>query len=95
MSEPFQNRWRDGFWANKKMPSAIVAIEGDRLSTKPLIALDYPDIGMGDGGTVIKFGDFGPARKEIVEATGTMDFSQLQMGCQRKHRVVQKHPIWS
>ena len=75
MGEPTHIRWRDGFWANKKMPSSIVTIEGDRLSTKPLIALDYPDIGMGDGGTVIKFGDFGPARKEIVEATGTVDFS--------------------
>ena len=73
MGEPIPNRWRDGFWANHKMPSSIVAIEGDRLSTKPLIALDYPDMGMGDGGTVIKFGDFGPARKEIAEATGTVD----------------------
>ena len=75
MGETTPLRWRNGFWANKKMPSSIVTIEGDRLSTKPLIALDYPDIGMGDGGTVIKFGDFGPARKEIVEATGTMNFN--------------------
>ena len=75
MGETTPLRWRNGFWANKKMPSSIVTIEGDRLSTKPLIALDYPDIGMGDGGTVIKFGDFGPARKEVVEATGTLHIS--------------------
>ena len=74
MGEPNQIMWRDGFWANVKMPSSIVAIEGDRLSTKPLIALDYPGMGMGDEGTLIKYGDFGPARKEIVEATGTVDF---------------------
>ena len=53
------------------MPSTILMIEGDKLAAKPIIALDYPDIGVDNGATVIKFGDFGPARKEIVEATGT------------------------
>ena len=53
------------------MPSTILMIEGDKLAAKPIIALDYPDIGVDNGATVIKSGDFGPARKEIVEATGT------------------------
>ena len=54
------------------MPSTILMIEGDKLAAKPLIALDYPDIGKDNNGvTVIKLGDFGPAKKEIVEATGT------------------------
>ena len=72
MSELTQKevRWRYGFWSNDKMPSTIVIIEGDKLVAKPLIALDYPDIGVDNGVTAIKFGDFGPARKDIVEATG-------------------------
>ena len=72
MSEPTSKeiRWRNGYWANDKMPSNILIIEEEKLVAKPIIALDYPDIGVDNGVTAIKFGDFGPARKEIVEATG-------------------------
>ena len=39
-------RWRNGFWSNDKMPSTIVIIDGDKVVSKPIIALDYPDIGV-------------------------------------------------
>ena len=58
------------------MPSTILIIEGDKVVDKPIIALDYPDIVVDNiGVTVIKSGDFGPARKEIVEATGRVNLN--------------------
>ena len=64
----------DGFWFNEKVPCGVFVIEGGKMDFKKLIVLDYPDIGW-DMPVPFKFGKFGPARREIVEATGATDYN--------------------
>ena len=66
--------WKNGYWANTSMPLFIYIIDGEKMDAKNYVALDYPDIGGGYAST-IKFGDFGPARKEIAEATGDTNYN--------------------
>ena len=46
-----------------------------QLSWKNLIALDYPDIETEGSKMTCEFGNFGVARKEIVEATGSQNYN--------------------
>ena len=67
-------RWRDGFWSSEKMPSSITVINGEKSEIKNFVGVDYPDIEGGFSSTM-KFGDYGPARKEIAEATGIKNYN--------------------
>ena len=60
--------WKNGYWVNKSMNVMIFIIEGEKMAGKHLVALDYPDIEGGGWECTIKFGDFGPAKKEIADA---------------------------
>ena len=62
--------WRDGFWIVEEMASTIFEVEGEKWLVKNLIALDYPDVESSMPPSRMKYGDFGPACKEIAEATG-------------------------
>ena len=70
--------WQNGYWSAQKsaqkMPSLIFLIDGENMSMKSLIALDYPDL---EGGyeCTIKSGNFGATRKEIAEATGADSYN--------------------
>ena len=66
--------WKNGYWANSGMSLMIFIIDGEKMDGKSHVALDYPDIEGGSSCT-IKFGDFGPARKEIAEATGDKNYN--------------------
>ena len=66
--------WKNGYWANSGMRLMIFIVDGEKMDGKNYVALDYPDIGGGFTCT-IKFGDFGPARKEIAEATGDTNYN--------------------
>ena len=61
--------WRDGFWFNEKMPCTVIVVDGEKMDFNNMIGLDYPDI-EGSVTMVGRFGEFGPAREEILEATG-------------------------
>ena len=65
--------WKNGYWSNTGM-NMIFIVDGEKMDGKNYVALDYPDIGGGHACT-IKFGDFGPARKEIAEATGDTNYN--------------------
>ena len=69
-----KTHWKDGFWSSDKMPSSITIIKGEKSQIKNFICVDYPDIEGGISSTM-KFGDFGPARKEIAEATGRKNYN--------------------
>ena len=65
--------WRNGYWIDEKQPQTIMVVDGDKMVAKQIICLDYPDIELPSGSDFvisIKRGDFGPARKEVTEATG-------------------------
>lgn len=67
-------KWKNGFWSSEKMPSSITIINGEKSEIKNFIGLDHPDIEGGISSTM-RFGDFGPARKEIADATGRKNYN--------------------
>ena len=68
--------WQDGFWAVENMSSTIFDVKGETWDMKSLIALDYPDmVERSMPVSIMKFGDFGGARKEITDATGAHKYN--------------------
>ena len=61
--------WQNGLWFSEQMPFYIWNVNGDRMVGKNMISLDYPDL-EGDLTFTLKYGDFGPARKEVSDITG-------------------------
>ena len=61
--------WRNGNWFSEQVPFLIRVVDGENVEGKNMISLDYPDIKGNFPGT-LKFGNFGPARKEISDVTG-------------------------
>ena len=57
------------------MPSYIFIFEGEKAEAKTMIALDFPDVESQMPTSTIKYGDFGEARKEVVEATGAEKYN--------------------
>ena len=70
---------RNGNWFTEQMPSFIWVVNGERMDGKNMISLDYPDIEGGCFPCTLQFGDFGPARREISDATG-VDRYNIQGG---------------
>ena len=68
--------WRNGVWFADKMPSFIFFIDGEKSEGKNFVGLDYPDI-KGTFSSTMRFGDFGPAKKEVAEAAGQGRYSML------------------
>ena len=71
---------------NLKQQQSIFVLTGDKMETKQHIALDFPDLDASESDVtmILKYGDFGPARKEIADATGVekcnMEMSMGEMG---------------
>ena len=75
-ADPKKTPWRNGFWFAEKMPSFIFVIDGEKSEGKNFVGLDFPDI-QGSFSSTMKFGDFGPAKKEVAEAAGQGGCSAL------------------
>ena len=69
--------WQKGNWFSEQLPFLIWIVEGDKMEGKNMISLDYPDI-KGSFPGKLKFGDFGPARKEISDVTG-VDYYNIEI----------------
>ena len=67
-------RFRDGFWFNDKVPCTYFIASGGRMDVKAMTCVDYPKL-EGEFQVPIKFGDYGPTRKEIAEATGMENYN--------------------
>ena len=86
MASSNSSNWREGFWMNLQQQQSIFILNGDKMETKQHIALDFPDLDASESDVTmtLKHGDFGPARKEIADATGVekcnMEMSMGEMG---------------
>ena len=74
----FKQFMKEGYWANDAQ-KAFVALynqtgEGGNIRYLNLIGLDYPDI-PSQFVMNVEFGDFGPARKEVQEASGIQNYN--------------------
>ena len=88
---PQKTQWQAGFWAVEKMSSTIFDVKGETWDMKSLIALDYPDmVERSMPASIMKYGDFGEARKEIAEATGADKYNMdmLWWGAYKMNGVV-------
>ena len=66
--------WRNGHWRLGELPNMICIIDGEKMEFKVMAALDYPDL-EGSFSMSGKYGNFGTARKEIVDATGAEEYN--------------------
>ena len=62
--------WKNGYYYTTKNTAQLQKIDGNTITVYNIIALDYPDVEpMASPGT-ITYGDFGPAREEVQNASG-------------------------
>ena len=66
--------WRNGYWRIEEMPTYICVIDGEKMDLKVMGALDYPDL-EGSYSMSGNYGNFGAARKEIIDATGVEEYN--------------------
>ena len=66
--------WRNGLWFSEQLPVYIWDVNGERMVGKNMISLDYPEL-EGHLNFTIKYGDFGPARKEVSDITGVDNYN--------------------
>ena len=67
-------RWKNGFWKSLNNNFMITKVTGEKSESYYLVVLDYPDAKPIQTG-VWKYGDFGPAKPKIVEATGVQNYN--------------------
>ena len=69
--------WRKGTWHNASTPFLLYFVEENKIEAKPIIVLDYPQIQPNPwvANSTWEFGDFGSARKEIVDRTGIENYN--------------------
>ena len=66
--------WKNGFYYNDRETPRLHKVEGEKLLIFPIVYLDYPDLEpICDGSWT--YGDFGPARNEIQEASGVQNYN--------------------
>ena len=69
-----QSQCKEGYWTHGDMKSRICFINGNELYVKNTISLDYPDI-TSIMAMTLEYGDFGDAKKEIAQATGSKAYN--------------------
>ena len=95
MSE--ENPWKNGIYASDGNTSALFKIEGSKVSYMSTAYYDFPDEVEGELEGTVAFGDFGPTRDEVKEASGGVERNNFEVqGSIHKpsgQQVVRK--IWS
>ena len=57
-------------------PSMVLQTSGnDKLLWKNILVLDYPDLDVESFPIECKYGNFGPAQKEVADSTGIPDYN--------------------
>ena len=68
--------WRSGVWFNEKRPNDVFVIDdGGNISSKPMVALDFPELEDASIPLSAKSGDFGPAEKVSSIAATLLNLS--------------------
>ena len=61
---------KEGYWCNDKAKGFINLCKGNKMSYMSMIALDFPDLVKASFELEWEVGEFGPAAKEVKEASG-------------------------
>lgn len=65
-----QTPWKNGIYALNSGGAFLIKVEGRNIQTVTTAYLDFPDVTPVFEGSTWNHGDFGPAKKEVVEASG-------------------------
>jgi len=65
---------KSGYWYTKGEQFSLYHFKDDKWNTKNIVCLDCPGVRDFMSGS-LKFGDFGPAHADIVEATGVQNYN--------------------
>ena len=68
--------WNDGYWYCQRQKMAVIHLERNKAEWRNLVTFDCPDLQPLALGSCT-YGDFGPAPKDIVDATGTEHYNVL------------------
>ena len=68
-------KWKNGFWKGVGSNFMITKVDGEKAEDYNLIALDFPEAAKPMKSGHWKYGDFGPAKPKIVEATGVQNYN--------------------
>ena len=77
MSE--ENPWKNGIYASDGNTGALFKIEGTKVSWLPTSYYDFPDEVTAVIEGTVAFGDFGPTRDEVKEASGGVETNNFEM----------------
>merc|ERR1719242_1750421 len=66
--------WRNGIWYNRDMVTQYNLVDGEKVEMRNVVDWDYPDVKPQMVKTW-KYGDFGPANKEVAEISGIENYN--------------------
>ena len=69
MSVKEETPWKNGYYYNESHTPNIQKVNGHNCETRKIVSFDFPEIDMASHG-IWTFGEFGPACKEVEEASG-------------------------
>ena len=69
--------WKNGVWAIKNKPYALIYVKGSKFEQKNHVCLEYPDIEPDIIGSW-NYGNFGTAHFDIFRSTGIEDYNVEQ-----------------
>ena len=71
--------WKNGYYFSKNMTSFLKKVDRKFCDMYSILKLDYPDMDPIATKGTWKFGDFGPAHKEVQKATGGVENYNIEM----------------
>ena len=71
--------WKNGYYFSKNLTSFLKKVDGQSCDMYSILKLDYPDMDPIATKGTWKFGDFGPAHKEVQNATGGVKNYNIEM----------------
>ena len=71
--------WKNGYYFSKNMTSFLKKVDGESCDMYSILKLDYSDMDPIATKGTWKFGDFGPAHKEVQKATGGIENYNIEM----------------
>ena len=71
--------WKNGYYSSKNITSILKKVDGESCDMYSILKLDYPDMDPIATKGTWKFGDFGPAHKEVQKATGGVENYNIEM----------------
>lgn len=69
-------KWKTGYWVDKQRPAFFWHMTETTIKHDNVIMLEHPDLSLEqENWKPVELGQFGPARKEVAEASGQEEYN--------------------